>query len=252
MSGSGATVDPDGGFVADQPGTYIVTAASGNVSANASIVVTPRNLERELKIVGRVPMKEVQGAEQWIIGNYAYYSTISDRFMVYDISDPANPKLTDTIKVDARLVNDITSTADGKILVISREGASNRKNGVSLGSHGGSGSPEWVFVGQTVAVTGGVHSAYINDHYVYLTDDATGSLRVIDFKDPKNPKEVARWQTENPLVKTVNIPNAGEMTGGRSLPDEYQDRPRWTLATWGIGRMALLSSTWATAQRVAV
>ena len=115
MSGSGATVDPDGGFIADQPGTYIVTAASGNVSANASIVVTPGDLERELKIVGRVPMKEVQGAEQWIIGNYAYYSTISDRFMVYDISDPGNPKLTDTIKVDARLVNDIMSTADGKI-----------------------------------------------------------------------------------------------------------------------------------------
>ncbi len=59
-------------------------------------------------------MKEFQGAEQWIIGNYAYYSTIPDRFLVYDISDPANPKLTDTIKVDARLVNDISTTADGK------------------------------------------------------------------------------------------------------------------------------------------
>ena len=81
MSGSGATVDADGAFVADLPGTYIVTATSGNMSSSASIVVAPRNLEREIEIVGRAPFKEFQGAEQWIIGNYAYYSTIADRFL---------------------------------------------------------------------------------------------------------------------------------------------------------------------------
>src|SRR6185369_12950285 len=80
VSGLGATVDADGSFVAERPGTYIVTATSGNVSSSASIVVAPRNLEREIEVVGRAPFKEFQGAEQWIIGNYAYYSTISDRF----------------------------------------------------------------------------------------------------------------------------------------------------------------------------
>ena len=126
VSGNGATIDADGALVAEQPGTYIVTATNGKLSSTSSIVVRPRNLEREVEIVGRAPFKEFQGAEQWIIGNYAYYSTISDKFLVYDISDPAHPKLTDTIKVDARLVNDISTTADGKILVISRESASNR------------------------------------------------------------------------------------------------------------------------------
>jgi uncharacterized protein YjdB len=121
VSGNGATIDADGSFLAEQPGTYIITGTSGNLSSSTAIVVSPRNLERELELVGRAPMKEFQGAEQWIIGNYAYYSTIADRFFVYDISDPANPKLTDTIKVDARIVNDISTTADGKILVISRE-----------------------------------------------------------------------------------------------------------------------------------
>jgi len=113
VSGNAATVDANGAFIADLPGTYIVTAMTGNVSSSASIVVAPRDMEREIEVVGRVPMKEFQGAEQWIIGNYAYYSTISDKFLVYDISDPAHPKLTDTIKVDARLVNDIMTTADG-------------------------------------------------------------------------------------------------------------------------------------------
>ena len=91
VSGAGATVDADGAFVAERPGTYIVTGTSGNVSSSASILVAPRNLEREIEVVGRAPFKEFQGAEQWIIGNYAYYSTINDRFLVYDISDPANP-----------------------------------------------------------------------------------------------------------------------------------------------------------------
>ena len=107
-----------------------------------------------------MPLKEFQGAEQWIIGNYAYYSTISDKFLVYDISDPAHPKLTDTIKVDARLVNDIMTTADGKILVISREGASNRKNGIAFYDTSDPAHPKLISE-YTATVTGGVHSAFV-------------------------------------------------------------------------------------------
>ena len=64
VNGSGAMVYPDGGFVAEQPGTYIVTASVGNLSSSASIVVTPRNLERKIEVVGRAPFKEFQGAEE--------------------------------------------------------------------------------------------------------------------------------------------------------------------------------------------
>src|SRR6185312_3389649 len=132
VNGNGATVDASGGFVADQPGTYLVTASIGNHTAAASVVVRPRNAERSIEIIGRVKLKDVQAAEEWIIGNYAYLSTISDHFLVYDISDPANPKLTDKVKVDARLINDISTTPDGKVLVISRESASSRKNGIAF------------------------------------------------------------------------------------------------------------------------
>src|SRR5437588_1327978 len=112
VTGDGAIVYPDGGFVAERPGSYIVTAASGNQFASASIVVAPRNVSRDLKVVGHEVLKDVQAAEQWIFGNYAYVSTISDRLFVYDISDPAKPKLTDTVKVDAHIINDIAVTAD--------------------------------------------------------------------------------------------------------------------------------------------
>jgi hypothetical protein len=237
VSGNGATVDADGAFVADLPGTYIVTAMSGNVLSSASIVVAPRNQERDVEIVGRAPFKEFQGAEQWIIGNYAYYSTISDRFLVYDISDPANPKLTDTVKVDARLVNDISTTADGKILVISREGASNRKNGIAFYDTSDPAHPKLIS-DYTATVTGGVHSAFVDSHYVYLTDDATGSMRVIDFADVKNPKEVARWQTENPLAGPMQT-KEGEHIVGRYIHDLQVKDGLAYLAYWHDGLIIL-------------
>ena len=237
VSGNAATIDKDGGFVAERPGTYIVTATTGNISDSASIVITPRNVQREIKVVGRAPFKDFQGAEQWIIGNYAYYSTISDRFLVYDISNPTQPKLTDTIKVDARLVNDIMTTADGKILVISREGASNRKNGIAFYDTSDPAHPKLISE-YTATVTGGVHSAFVDSHYVYLTDDATGSLRIIDFRDAKNPKEVARWQTENPLVTVIRT-KEGETTGGRYLHDVYVKDGLAYLAYWHDGLVIL-------------
>jgi hypothetical protein len=237
VSGNAATVDPNGAFVADLPGTYIVTAMSGNVSSSASIVVAPRNMEREIEIVGRVPMKEYQGAEQWITGNYAYYSTINDRFLVYDISDPANPKLTDTVKVDARLVNDISTTADGKILVISREGASNRKNGIAFYDTSDPAHPKLISE-YTATVTGGVHSAFVDGHYVYLTDDATGSMRVIDFADVKNPKEVARWQTEGPSVTSITT-KEGDHIVGRYVHDLQVKDGLAYLAYWHDGLVIL-------------
>ncbi|HEX3252392.1 MAG TPA: Ig-like domain-containing protein [Pyrinomonadaceae bacterium] len=237
VSGNGATIDSDGALVAELPGTYIVTATSGKLSSSSSILVSPRNLEQELQVVGRAPMKEFQGAEQWIIGNYAYYSTISDKFLVYDISDPAHPKLTDTVKVDARLVNDIMTTADGKILVISREGASNRKNGIAFYDTSDPAHPKLISE-YTATVTGGVHSAFVHDHYVYLTDDATGSMRVIDFADVKNPKEVARWQTENPLAGMITT-KEGTQIGGRYLHDLQVKDGLAYLAYWHDGLVIL-------------
>jgi len=237
VNGNGATVDRDGKFVAELPGTYIVTATSGMMSSSSSIVVTPRYLEREIEVVGRAPFKEFQGAEQWIIGNYAYYSTIADRFLVYDISDPANPKLTDTIKVDARLVNDISTTADGKILVISREGASNRKNGIAFYDTSDPAHPKLISE-YTATVTGGVHSAFVDSHYVYLTDDATGSMRVIDFADVKNPKEVARWQTENPHASMIRT-KEGEQIAGRYIHDLQVKDGLAYLAYWHDGLIIL-------------
>src|SRR5262245_9015788 len=195
VSGEGAAVESDGGFIAERPGAYVVSATVGAQSAVATVVIAPRNVERLLEMAGRISLKDLQTAEQWLFGNYIYVSTIWDQVQVYDISDPKNPKLTETVKVDARIVNDVSVTSDGRIGVMTREGASNRKNGIVFLDTSDPARPK-ITSEYTETVTGGVHSAFIDGHYVYLTDDATGSMRVIDFKDVKNPKEVARWQTE--------------------------------------------------------
>ncbi len=237
VSGPAATIDADGAFVAELPGSYVITAASGSEEAVASVVVAPRNAERTLDVVGRVRVKDSATAEEWIIGNHAYLSTIADKFMVYDISDPANPKLTDTVTVDARLINDISTTADGKILVISREGASDRKNGIAFYDTSDPAHPKLISQ-YTETVTGGVHSAFVDGHYVYLTDDATGSMRVVSFADVKNPKEVARWEVPNQVATTIRTLE-GDTIGGRYLHDLQVKDGLAYLAYWRDGLVIL-------------
>ncbi len=122
-------------------------------------------------------------------------TTIADRAYVIDIQDPTTPHIVDSMMADARLLNDIMTTEDGKFGVFSREGASNRKNGIKVFDASDPCHPK-VIADYNETVTGGVHSSYVYQGHVFLTDDATGSMRVIDIRDPYHPAEVGRWQTE--------------------------------------------------------
>jgi hypothetical protein len=112
------------------------------------------------------------------------------------------------VVVDARIVNDVMTTADGKYGVLTREGASGRRNGIVVLSFEDPAHPKAIG-DYTETVTGGVHSAFVytqpkHGTHVYLTDDATGSLRVIDLNDPRAPREIARWQTPRPAGRYVH------------------------------------------------
>jgi hypothetical protein len=216
----GAQIWPDGGFVASRPATYTVLASVGDRLASASIVIAPRNIAHQLDVVGHAMPKDEQFAEEWIWDHYAYLSGISDKLYVFDIADPAHPQPADPFKADARLINDVSVTPDGKIGVITREGASNRKNGIVFLDTSDPLHPKKISE-YTATVTGGVHSAYVNSHFVYLTDDATGSLRVIDFADVNNPKEVARWQVESSGQSQMKVAVPTEEGGGFTLAGRY-------------------------------
>jgi len=238
VSGGGVTIDEDGGFVAVRSGTFMVTASSGGAMATASVVVTPRDVGRALEVVARVPVRTVQAAEQWIIGDHAYVSTLADRVWVFDISDPAHPVQTDSIVVDARNVNDVSTTADGKVGVLTREGAASRRNGIVFFDASDPAHPK-VVSEYTETVTGGVHSAFLDGHYAYLTDDATGSLRIVDFEDVEHPREVARWQVERASARTIVFPGGGPFTAGRYLHDVQVKDGLAYLAYWKDGLVIL-------------
>ena len=202
--GSGQ-VEDDGTFVADVPGTYRVLATFGGRTAEAVVTVGPRDITRPTTLVGRLPIKG-SAAEFWLHpdGKHGYLTTIGDRAYAIDLSDPAKPFITDSVVVDARVINDLMTTEDGKFGVLTREGASNRKNGIVVLSFEDPAHPKPI-ADFNETVTGGVHSTFIYKGYVYLTDDATGSLRVIDIRDPYKPKQVARWETARaPAGRTLH------------------------------------------------
>lgn len=194
-------MDPDGAFVAYEPGQYVVTASFGPRSASAVVTVEPRDVRRPVRVVGRLPRSTFPTSEVWIHpnGRVAYLGTHGggDRLYTLDISDPANPVVVDSIQANTRLVNDMMTTPDGKYLVFTREGAADRKNGIVIADISDPLRPRQV-VDYTEGVTGGVHSAYVYHQpkfgtHVYLTNDGTGEMHVIDITDPHKPREVARW-----------------------------------------------------------
>jgi hypothetical protein len=201
-----AMIDPDGAFVADLPGTYQVVANFAGRTAEAIVEVAPRDAVRSIKVLGRLPLG-MMTTEFWLHpdGKHGYLATAGltgvggDRLYAVDVSDPAAPRITDSVVVDARIINDVMATEDGKYAVMTREQASSRKNGIVILSLEDPAHPKPV-AEFTETVSGGVHSTYVYQGYVYLTDDATGSMRVIDIRDPLRPKQVARWETPPPAA----------------------------------------------------
>ncbi|HJR17184.1 MAG TPA: Ig-like domain-containing protein [Gemmatimonadales bacterium] len=195
LSPGNGEVGQDGRFVADVPGIYRVSTIFAGRTAEATIDVRPRDVRRPTTLVGRLPLR-FQTAEFWLHpnGHHGYVSTIGDRVYAIDVSNPAAPVITDSVVVDARAINDIMTTEDGRYGVLTRENASTRKNGIVILSFEDPAHPKPI-AEFTETVTGGVHSTFVYRGYVYLTDDATGSLRVIDIRDPYRPRQVARWQT---------------------------------------------------------
>jgi hypothetical protein len=198
-------LDADGSFVGYEAGSYTVTASLGNRTADAVVSLTARGVRRPLTVVGRLPRMRFNTEEVWIHpnGEVAYLGSGGggDVLYVIDISDPAAPVVTDSLVSNTRRVNDVMTTPDGKYLVHTREGASDRRNGVVFASLDDPRHPK-VISEFTQGVTAGVHSSFIYKdprygQHVFLTNDGTGALHVLNIDDPAAPREVAQWKTEN-------------------------------------------------------
>jgi len=208
-------LDNDGAFVGYEAGEYTITASFGTRSVESTVTLAERDVRRPLSLVGRLSRSRFSTEEVWIHpdGKHAYLGSGSGGDVLYaiDISNPANPTVTDSVVSNTRRVNDVMTFPDGKFLVFTREGASDRKNGIVICSLEDPAHPKPI-AEFTDGVTGGVHSAFVYKQdkfgtFIYLTNDGTGALHILDVNDPYHPKEVARWKTE------------GRPDAGRSLHD---------------------------------
>jgi len=102
----------------------------------------------------------------------------------------------DTVTVDARTVNDVKISEDGRVGVISREGASDRKNGFVILDVT---DPYNVKITAEFNddMTGGVHNVFIYDNHVYAVNNGR-KYDIINIDDPNNPFWVGVFELDTP------------------------------------------------------
>lgn len=230
----GGEITPEGRFVGYVAGDYFVTVNFGVATAEAAVTLRARDVRRPAEVVGRLPRTRFTTEEVWVMpdGKHAFLGSGSGGDVLYaiDISDPAAPTVTDSLVLNTRRVNDVMSTPDGKYIVFTREGAADRKNGIVIASTEDPAHPK-VIAEFTEGVTSGVHSAFVyrQDKYgtnVFLTNDGTGALHIVNIDDPYHPKEIGQWRTDRP-------------DAGRTLHDvDVQDGLAY-LSYWNDGLVVL-------------
>ena len=202
-SSASALIKDDGRFVADLPGLYTITASSGAHSDQTAIMVSQRNVKREVKFVGQGSVTDKHTSDLWVWEgvdgkDYAVTGTWGADGTAYfwDVTNPASIIKIDSIQVDARTVNDVKVSEDGKICIISREGASTRKNGIIILDVT---NPRDVQIISTFTenLTGGVHNLFISKGHVYALS-AGRKYYSINIEDPKNPKIVGEFELDTP------------------------------------------------------
>jgi hypothetical protein len=175
------------------------------MSAVAEVSSRPRPGRRGLEKVAHAPVPEHSTSDLWVFEgadgrDYAYTGTHAagkggNVMYAWDVTDPASPVLTDSVLVDARVVNDIKVNADATVAVITREGASNRQNGIIVLDIEDPAHPT-ILSSYTKDLTAGIHNTWIEGDLVYAINDGTRAVHIIDISNPALPEEVGRWELE--------------------------------------------------------
>ena len=201
-----ALINKEGKFVAETPGIFTVIAESGGISARKTVEVVKRNVRKKATVVGHGTVGNVNTSDLWVwpgVGkhkgkDFAVTGTWSANGEAYfwDVTEPEKMHIIDTVTVDARTVNDVKVSENGEVAVITREGASNRKNGFVIldvrDPYNVSISAEY-----NDDMTGGVHNVFIYDNHVYAVNNGR-KYDVINIEDPSNPFRVSRYELDTP------------------------------------------------------
>lgn len=201
--GGTGQIEPDGRFVAERPGRYTLIASCGKLAAQTMVEVKQRDVARRISLVGRGRVLDVHTSDLWVWEgvdgkDYAVTGTwgANGEAIFWDVTDPEKIERISTVKVDARTVNDVKVSEDGKLCVISREGASNRKNGIVILDVTNPADPQ-ILSEYTEGLTGGVHNVFIYQKHVYAVNNGR-RYDIINIDDPASPKKVAQYELTTP------------------------------------------------------
>lgn len=198
-----AEIDTRGRFVAYKAGKHTVMAVTAGHVAYRGITVTPRHVSRRIDMVGQGAVRDVPTSDLWVWEgvdgrDYAVTGTWGAQGAAYfwDVTDPAAPELVDSVVVDARTVNDVKVTEDGRVCVITREGASNRRNGIVILDCS---NPRDVSILSTFddGLTGGVHNVFVYQNHVYAVNNGR-KYDIINIADPTTPYRVGVFELDTP------------------------------------------------------
>jgi hypothetical protein len=109
----------------------------------------------------------------------------------YDVTDPANLVKYDSIQVNGRTVNDVKVSPDGRYGVISREGASDRRNGVVIVDLSDPRAPKIASI-YDEGLTGGVHNVFATDTHLFALS-AGDKYVILDMSDIYDPRYVSEY-----------------------------------------------------------
>ncbi len=202
LDSAGAQVFPDGAFVAENPGRYKVVVTAGGLAAEALVTVSARPTSTPVRLIGRRGPDSVSTSDLWVFTgkdgrDYAYTGTHAEgggnRMYAWDVTDPANIRLTDSVVVDGRVVNDVKVNGDASWAIITREGASNRRNGIVVLDLADPAHPK-ILSELTDSLTAGIHNTWINGNVVYAVNDGTSAMHILDLSDPRRPRHAGRWE----------------------------------------------------------
>ena len=202
--GAAAFVEPDGAFVAERPGLHTVVVAGGSITARETIRANPRNIKKDWEILGRGPVRDRHTSDLWVWEgldgkDYAITGTwgADGHAYFWDVTDPTSIHLVDTVRVDARTVNDVKVSPDGKFAVIGREGASDRRNGLVVLDVSNPTDGVKIIARYDDQLSGGVHNVFVAESHI-LALSAGRRYDILNAEDPENPYRVGRFELDTP------------------------------------------------------
>ena len=204
--GSGLT--RDGKFVGEHPGEYTIIANAGRLSAQHTLLVEHRGVVEPVEFRGQGQVADQHTSDLWVWEghdgrDYAITGTwgAGGHAFIWDVTDPQNIVKTDSVQVDARTVNDVKVSPDGRYATMTREGASDRRNGVVILDLAEPAHPV-IAAEFDEDLAGGVHNAFPTNDYLFALSGGEKYV-IIDVTDIYNPRRVSQFQYPGARIHDV-------------------------------------------------